>query len=117
MLQKDTPEDYVIATGEQHSVRDFVERAFKTVKIIIGWKGEGVEEVGYDMDTNQVLVEIDPKYYRPTEVDTLLGDPSKAKAKLGWNPNETSFEELVEIMVNHDLKFVENESILKQSYE
>ena len=117
MLQDENPEDYVIATGEQHSVRDFVEKAFKIVKINISWKGEGVEEVGFDKDTNQVLVEIDPKYYRPTEVDTLLGDPSKAKVKLGWNPNETSFEELVEIMVKHDLKFVENESILKQSHE
>lgn len=117
MLQNKTPEDFVIATGEQHSVRDFVERAFRVVNINIGWKGEGVEEVGFDKDTNQVLVEIDPKYYRPTEVDTLLGDPSKAKVKLGWNPNETSFEELVEIMVKHDLKFVENESILKQSHE
>ena len=117
MLQNKTPEDFVIATGEQHSVRDFVEKAFMAVNINIGWKGEGVEEVGFDKDTNQVLVEIDPKYYRPTEVDTLLGDPSKAKVKLGWNPNETSFEELVEIMVKHDLKFVENESILKQSHE
>lgn len=117
MLQNKTPEDFVIATGEQHSVRDFVERAFRVVNINIAWKGEGVEEVGFDKDTNQVLVEIDPKYYRPTEVDTLLGDPSKAKVKLGWNPNETSFEELVDIMVKHDLKFVENESILKQSHE
>lgn len=107
ILQHDTPEDFVIATGEQHSVREFVELAFKHVGISIEWRGEGVTEKGICNETGDVLVEVDPKYFRPTEVDTLLGNPEKAKTLLGWNPTKTSFEQLVEIMVKHDLNYVE----------
>ncbi len=117
MLQNNKPEDFVIASGEQHSVREFVELAFNFISIKIKWIGEGVQEKGIDKKTGNTLVEIDPKYYRPTEVDSLLGDPSKAIKQLGWNPKETSFEKLVEIMVKHDIKLVENEIRIKQSYE
>ena len=107
MLQHDTPEDFVIATGEQHSVREFTERAFHEVGIDLRWEGEGVEERGIDIATDRVLVEVDPKYFRPAEVETLLGDPTKAKELLGWNPSKTSFEELVRIMVRHDVAYVQ----------
>ena len=107
MLQHDTPEDFVIATGEQHSVREFTERAFHEVGIDLRWEGEGVEERGIDIATGRVLVEVDPKYFRPAEVETLLGDPTKAKELLGWNPSKTSFEELVRIMVRHDVAYVQ----------
>jgi len=107
ILQHYTPEDFVIATGEQHSVREFVELSFKHVGISIEWQGEGINEKGVCKETGNVLVEVDPKYFRPTEVETLLGDPSKAKTLLGWNPTKTSFEKLVEIMVKHDLDYVE----------
>lgn len=107
ILQHETPEDFVIATGEQHSVREFVELAFKHVGINIQWQGEGVDEKGVCQETGNILVEVDPKYFRPTEVETLLGDPKKAKTLLGWNPTKTSFEQLVEIMVKHDLNYVE----------
>jgi GDPmannose 4,6-dehydratase len=102
MLQQDEPEDFVIATGEMHSVREFVELAFREVGIEVEWKGEGVDEVGVDSETGNLLVEIDPAYYRPTEVDLLLGNPSKAREKLGWNSN-VGFEELVKIMVKGDM--------------
>ena len=108
MLQHDTPEDFVIATGEQHSVREFTERAFHEVGIDLRWEGEGVEESGIDIATGRVLVEVDPKYFRPAEVETLLGDPTKAKELLGWNPSKTSFEELVRIMVRHDVAYVQS---------
>lgn len=108
MLQHDTPEDFVIATGEQHSVREFTERAFHEVGIDLRWEGEGVEERGIDIATGRVLVEVDPKYFRPAEVETLLGDPTKAKELLGWNPSKTSFEELVRIMVRHDVAYVQS---------
>ena len=108
MLQHDTPEDFVIATGEQHSVREFTERAFHEVGIDLRWEGEGVEERGIDIATGRVLVEVDPKYFRPAEVETLLGDPTKAKELLGWNPSKTSFEELVRIMVRHDVSYVQS---------
>ena len=107
ILQHETPEDFVIATGEQHSVREFTELAFKHVGIEIEWQGEGVDEKGICKQTGAVLVEVDPKYFRPTEVDTLLGNPQKAKSLLGWNPTKTSFAQLVEIMVKHDLDYVE----------
>jgi len=106
MLQHDTPEDYVIATGETHTVREFVEAAFKHVDIDIEWQGEGVDEQGIDKDTGKVLVEVDPKYFRPTEVDLLIGDPSKAKEELGWEP-EFKFKELVQLMVQSDLEAIE----------
>lgn len=108
MLQHNTPEDFVIATGEQHSVREFTERAFHEVGIDLRWEGEGVEERGIDIATGRVLVEVDPKYFRPAEVETLLGDPTKAKELLGWNPSKTSFEELVRIMVRHDVAYVQS---------
>lgn len=108
MLQHDTPEDFVIATGEQHSVREFTKRAFHEVGIDLRWEGEGVEERGIDIATGRILVEVDPKYFRPAEVETLLGDPTKAKELLGWNPSKTSFEELVRIMVRHDVAYVQS---------
>jgi GDPmannose 4,6-dehydratase len=106
MLQQDKPEDYVIATGEQHSVREFCELAFKEVGITIKWEGENENEKGICSETGMVLIEVDPNYYRPAEVETLLGNPNKAKTQLGWNPTKTSFEELVKIMVTHDLEYV-----------
>ncbi|MNX34278.1 GDP-mannose 4,6-dehydratase [compost metagenome] len=102
MLQQDAPDDYVVATGQQYSVRHFVETAFREVDIPIRWEGEGVDEQGVHAETGQVLVAIDPRYFRPTEVETLLGDPSKAQAKLGWRPRH-SFEQLVCEMVREDL--------------
>ena len=113
ILQQDTPEDYVIATGEQYSVRDFCRLAFKEAGIQIEFRGEGINEKGYNKATNEILIEVDPKYFRPCEVDTLLGDPTKAKTNLGWNPRKTSFEELVHIMMKHDLEFVEKEHTLR----
>ena len=108
MLQSRTPEDYVIATGECHSVREFCTLAFQEVGIALRWEGSGVDEKGIDQATGKVLVEVDPKYFRPAEVDRLLGDPTKARKQLGWNPQKTSFEELVHIMVAHDMKKVKN---------
>jgi GDPmannose 4,6-dehydratase len=106
MLQHDTPEDYVIATGETHTVREFVEAAFSHVGVEIEWQGEGIDEKGIDKNTSKVLVEVDPKYFRPTEVDLLIGDPSKAKEELGWEP-EVKFKELVQLMVQSDLEAIE----------
>lgn len=103
MLQQNKPEDYVIATGETHTVRELTELAFKYVGIDIQWQGEGVDEKGYDKKTGKCLVEVDPKYFRPAEVDILIGDPSKAKRELGWEPKVT-FEGLVKLMVEHDLQ-------------
>ena len=106
ILQQETPDDYVIATGEQHSVREFCTLAFAEAGIQLRWEGSGREEKGIDAATGRVLVEVDPQYFRPAEVETLLGDPSKAVRQLGWNPRQTSFEELVKIMVKHDLEYV-----------
>lgn len=106
MLQHDQPEDFVIATGEQHSVREFTEKAFREAGIELRWEGSGIEERGIDQATGRVLVEVDPQYFRPAEVETLLGDPSKAKRLLGWNPQKTSFDELVRLMVTHDMDYV-----------
>ena len=106
MLQNDTPEDFVIATGEKHSVREFASLAFARVGIELRWEGRGLDEKGICQATGKVLVEVNPKYFRPAEVEQLLGDPSKAKEKLGWNPRQTSFEELVHIMVDHDMEWV-----------
>jgi GDPmannose 4,6-dehydratase len=108
MLQYDTPEDFVIATGEYHSVREFCTIAFQEAGINLRWEGEGVDEKGIDIATGRVLVEVDPKFFRPTEVDQLLGDPTKAKTLLGWNPCKTPFAELVRIMVTNDMKYVKN---------
>lgn len=109
ILQHDIPEDFVIATGEQYSVRDFCDTAFKEIGIELEWKGIGVEEKGYNKVTKECLIEVDPQYFRPSEVETLLGDPTKSKTLLGWNPRKTSFEELVRGMVKYDLEFVEKE--------
>ena len=106
MLQHDTPEDFVIATGEMHSVREFCTVAFAEAGIDLRWEGEGVDEKGICTKTNNVLVEVNPQYFRPSEVEQLLGDPTKAKTLLGWNPTQTTFEELVRIMVRHDLRLV-----------
>jgi GDPmannose 4,6-dehydratase len=106
ILQQPEPDDFVIATGEYHTVREFCTLAFHHVGIELEWRGDGLDEQGIDRKTGRVLVEVDPKYFRPAEVEQLLGDPSKAKAKLGWNPRKTSFEDLVKIMVDHDMKKV-----------
>lgn len=103
MLQQDTPDDYVLATGEMHTVREFIEKAFSMVEMPITWKGEAEDEVGIDSTTGKTIVRIDPRYYRPTEVEQLLGDPTKARKQLGWEP-EVKFEELVEIMLRADLE-------------
>lgn len=117
ILQHDTPEDFVIATGEYHSVREFTTLAFKEAGIELRWEGRGVDEKGIDVATGKVLVEVDPKYFRPSEVDQLLGDPTKARTLLGWNPTRTSFEELVKIMVRHDMKFVKEPHLKQQMDE
>ena len=106
ILQQEEPDDYVIATGEQHSVREFCTLAFAEAGIQLKWEGEGLGEKGIDAATGKVLVEVDPRYFRPAEVETLLGDPSKAVRRLGWNPRKTSFEDLVKIMVKYDLEHV-----------
>ena len=109
ILQQEQPEDFVIATGVQHSVREFCYYAFKRVGIELEFKGEGMNEKGIDKVTGNVLIEVSPDFYRPTDVVNLWGDPTKAKAKLGWNPNSTSFEELVNIMVDNDMAKVASE--------
>ncbi len=106
MLQHPQPEDFVIATGEMHSVRDFCNIAFKYAGVELEWKGEGVNEKGIDKNNGEVIIEVDPKYFRPAEVEQLCGDPSKARNLLGWNHRKTSFEQLVKIMVEHDLEHV-----------
>ncbi len=106
MLQQDQPDDYVVATGEMHTVREFIEKAFEHVGIDIEWKGEGTDEVGENKATGDIIVRIDPRYYRPAEVEQLLGDPAKARKKLGWEP-KVKFEELVKIMTEGDLKILD----------
>lgn len=106
ILQQPEPDDFVIATGEYHTVREFATLAFKYCGIELEWQGSGLDEKGIDKATGRVLVEVDPKYFRPCEVEQLLGDPTKARKVLGWNPRKTSFDELVRIMVEHDMKFV-----------
>lgn len=111
MLQQEQPEDFVIATGEQHSVREFVEVAAREVGISIRWEGKDVDEKGYDEATGKCIVAVDPRYFRPAEVETLLGDPSKAKQKLGWEPT-TSFSELVSEMMREDLKDAKRDQLV-----
>jgi len=106
ILQHDKPEDFVIATGKYHTVREFCQLAFREAGIELKWSGEGINEKGTDKATGKVLVEVDPRFFRPTEVEQLLGDPTKARQLLGWNPQKTSFEELVHIMMEHDMRFV-----------
>lgn len=118
ILQNKEPEDFVIATGEQHSVREFAQLAFHDAGIELEWQGEGMNEKGIDKATGRVLVEVSPDFYRPTDVVNLWGDPTKAKTHLGWNPTKTTFEELVRIMVEHDMQKVavehEQEEIRKK---
>ena len=113
VLQQDEPDDFVVATGEAHSVREFVEKSFHEIGIEIAWEGAGVDEVGKDRKTGRTIVRIEPRYFRPTEVEFLLGDPSKAKEKLGWEP-KVSFDELVKTMVREDLKEAEKDQLCRK---
>ena len=106
ILQQPEPDDFVIATGEMHTVREFCTLAFREAGIQLEWQGKGIDEKGIDKNTGKVLVEVDPKYFRPAEVDQLLGDPSKAEKVLGWNPHKTAFRDLIKTMVKHDMKYV-----------
>lgn len=108
-MQHDKPDDFVIATGEQHSVREFCTLSFKYAGIELEWQGKGVDEKGIDKKTGKVLVEVSPEFFRPTDVVTLLGNPAKAKSTLGWNPTKTSFEQLVALMTKNDLKSIEGD--------
>lgn len=117
ILQAEKPDDYVIATGEMHTVREFATLAFKHAGIDLRWEGTGVEEKGICTKTGKVCVEVDPKYFRPAEVEQLLGNPTKAKTELGWNPTATPFEELVRIMVESDVNLVERESRIRKEYD
>ena len=114
MLQQDTPEDYVIATGEQHTVRDFTTRAFAAVGITLEWRGAGLDEKGYDAATGRMLVCVNPAWFRPTDVDNLWGDPTKARTKLGWDPQKTSYEQLIGRMARHDLELARQEARLQK---
>ena len=116
MLRHEKPEDFVIATGKQHTVREFCELAFKYAGNPIKWEGKGKDEKGICIKTGKTLIKIDSKYYRPSEVDSLLGDPTKAKTILGWNPQETSFEKLVQLMVKSDLNLAKSESTIRKLY-
>ena len=113
ILQQDQPDDYVIATGVQHTVREFTTLAFANDGIELEWRGEGMEEKGYDKATGKMLVCVNPAWFRPTDVDNLWGDPTKAKTKLGWNPQKTSYEELCRIMAQHDLELAKREAKLR----
>jgi len=114
MLQQQQPEDFVIATGKTHQVREFVELAFREIGAKIIWQGSGVAEKGIDQATGKVLVEIDKRYFRPTEVDLLLGDATKAKEKLGWQP-KTAFNELVAMMVREDIRAAQRDTLCRES--
>ena len=113
IMQQDKPEDFVIATGVQHTVRDFTEKAFAANGITIRWEGNGIDEKGYDAATGKMLVCVNPQWFRPTDVDNLWGDPTKAKTVLGWNPQSTTYEQLVEIMAKHDRERAKREKALK----
>ncbi|MCI7019114.1 MAG: GDP-mannose 4,6-dehydratase [Clostridiales bacterium] len=115
ILQHETPEDFVIATGEQHTVRDFTEKAFAANGMTIRWEGKGIDEKGYDAETGKLLVSVNPQWFRPTDVDNLWGDPTKAKTVLGWNPQKTSYEELVRIMAVHDRQLAMREKAMKEA--
>ena len=109
ILQQDEPDDFVIATGVQHTVRDFAEKAFAYNGYELRWEGEGIDEKAYDAKTGKLLIDVDPAFYRPTDVVNLLGDPAKAKETLGWNPQQTSYEELIRIMSEHDRELAKRE--------
>lgn len=113
IMQQENPEDFVIATGVQHTVRDFTEKAFAANSMTIRWEGTGIDEKGYDAATGKLLVCVNPQWFRPTDVDNLWGDPTKAKTVLGWNPQKTSYEELVEIMAKHDRELAKREKAMK----
>ncbi len=113
IMQQDEPDDFVIATGKQHTVRDFTEKAFAANGIRLRWEGHGVDEKGYDIETGRMLVCVNPQWFRPTDVDNLWGDPTKARTVLGWNPQKTSYEELVRIMAEHDRMLAKREKALK----
>ena len=115
ILQHETPEDFVIATGEQHTVRDFTEKAFAANGMTVRWEGKGIDEKGYDAATGKLLVSVNPQWFRPTDVDNLWGDPTKAKTVLGWNPQKTSYEELVRIMADHDRALAKRERALQEA--
>ena len=115
IMQQEKPEDFVIATGVQHTVRDFTEKAFAANGINIRWEGTGLEEKGYDVETGKMLVCVNPQWFRPTDVDNLWGDPTKAKTVLGWNPQKTSYEQLVEIMAKHDRKLAKREKAMREA--
>ncbi|MGI2327621.1 GDP-mannose 4,6-dehydratase [Planococcus sp. YIM B11945] len=117
MLQHEKPEDFVIATGQMHTVREFVELAFKHAGIEIEWSGKGIEEKGINKTTKEVIVDVDAKFFRPAEVEQLLGDPTKAQTLLGWNPTKTSFGELIKIMIEADLQKVAKEVEIKKMFE
>ena len=110
IMQQEQPDDYVIATGEYHTVREFTTLAFERVGIKLRWEGEGLNEKGIDQNSGKILVEVDPKYFRPAEVEQLLGDPTKAKEQLGWNPRKTSFQQLINIMVDADMELIKSQS-------
>ena len=112
ILQQDKPDDFVIATGEQHTVRDFTEKAFAVNGITLHWEGTGLKEKGYDAATGKMLVCVNPQWFRPTDVDNLWGNPTKAKTVLGWNPQKTSYEELIRIMAEHDRKLAKQEKAM-----
>lgn len=113
IMQQDKPEDFVIATGTQHTVRNFTEKAFAANGITLRWEGKGIDEKGYDVQTGKMLVCVNPKWFRPTDVDNLWGDPTKAKTVLGWNPQKTSYEELIRIMAEHDRMIAKREKAVK----
>lgn len=115
IMQQDEPEDFVIATGVQHTVRDFTEKAFAANGITIRWEGTGLDEKGYDAETGRMVVCVNPNWFRPTDVDNLWGDPTKARTVLGWNPQKTSYEELVRIMAEYDRKLAKREKALKEA--
>lgn len=115
IMQQDIPEDFVIATGIQHTVRDFTEKAFAANEIQLRWEGKGLQEKGYDIKTGKMLVCVNPTWFRPTDVDNLWGDPTKARTVLGWNPQKTSYEELVRIMAMHDRLLAKREKALSTS--
>ena len=112
ILQQDEPDDYVIATGEQHTVREFTTLAFRHVGLEIEWRGSGLEEKGYDKATGRLLVSVNEQWYRPTDVVNLWGDPTKARTRLGWNPTKTSYEQLCALMARHDLELAQKEKAL-----
>ena len=115
IMQQDEPQDFVIATGEQHTVRDFTQKAFAANGITLRWEGNGIDEKGYDAATGKLLVCVNPQWFRPTDVDNLWGDPTKARTVLGWNPQKTSYEELVRIMAEHDRALAKKEKAMKNA--